>query len=208
MSIRANVNRTGNVLILFLVGATIVFSLVALYYYNLYQKTISSSASNDNLSEGTVENFPVCKYSLSDDKSYLETYIVKPGDSLLSVTTKQLGDVSRIGEVIALNKNEYPGLSIQNTFLEVGWRLYLPPKNRKASGMVRIGQIRGPIVKLGNNELEIGYVGVGIKGATPPITIDSQTELPSGYVPKVGDCVVGIEGSDGNRAFLYSLKPL
>ncbi len=69
------------------------------------------------------------KQGLQPKDDYLPTYIVKPGDSLLFIAKSQLQDSSRVNELIILNKDRYPQLSLNPSLLEQGWKLYLPPQN-------------------------------------------------------------------------------
>jgi len=46
----------------------------------------------------------------------------------LAIARNKLRDVSRVGDIIYINRDRYPGLSIQNPYIEIGWLLYLPPK--------------------------------------------------------------------------------
>lgn len=62
-------------------------------------------------------------------EKYLNEYIVKNGDTLLSIAKNQLGDSSRVNEIITLNKEKYPTLSLENSFIEIGWKFLLPPKS-------------------------------------------------------------------------------
>lgn len=68
-----------------------------------------------------------CKhYGVLDKKDYLDTYTVKKGDSILSIARTKLGSSDRVNEIVKLNQDRYP-IAFQNSFLEVGWKLYLPP---------------------------------------------------------------------------------
>jgi|WetSurMetagenome_2_1015567.scaffolds.fasta_scaffold00353_4 hypothetical protein len=68
------------------------------------------------------------KYGIDKNKNNLyDSYTVKKGDTLLSVAENQLHDVSRAGDIASINQDAYPGLSIKNPFIEVGYKLYLPP---------------------------------------------------------------------------------
>jgi hypothetical protein len=79
-------------------------------------------------SEETVVLNKCPKYGIDKNKSNLyDSYTVKKGDTLLSVAENQLHDVSRAGDIASINQDAYPGLSIKNPFIEVGYKLYLPP---------------------------------------------------------------------------------
>jgi len=71
---------------------------------------------------------------------FLPKYVVQKGDSLFSISKKQLGDTSRIYELIELNKRKYDdNLSLENSFIEVGQKIILPPLNaKKTSGKISL----------------------------------------------------------------------
>lgn len=94
-------------------------------------------------------------------EEYLQEYTVKQGDSLISIATTQLGDSSRVNELISLNddKNLYS--------LEEGWELFLPP-SQQTSG--RVKKFGGKIYKIDAN-----YVY---------IQLHPGTELESMGIPK------------------------
>ena len=67
-------------------------------------------------------------YGKIEDKDELyKKYIVKSGDTLLLVAKKELGDTSRVSDIVYINEKDYPGLSIKNPYIEPGWVLHLPP---------------------------------------------------------------------------------
>lgn len=80
----------------------------------------------------------------------LPKYIVRKGDTLLSVAKLQLGDVSRAGELAEINKLRYPGVSLKNSFLEVGWEIVLPPREIKTSGNLDLAS--GNLIAIGNTD--------------------------------------------------------
>jgi len=76
-------------------------------------------------------------------RKFLPIYIVKEGDNLLSIAREQLGNTSRVKEIVTLN----PSIDIDNPFIEVGWEILLPPTNTKnTSG--EIAQFNGFISKI------------------------------------------------------------
>lgn len=78
--------------------------------------------------EESKESAAVCEYGILPKDSYLRTYTVKEGDTLLGIASRELGSTARVNEVVELNKDQYSGLSLQNPFIEVGWIFDLPPK--------------------------------------------------------------------------------
>jgi phage tail protein X len=53
-------------------------------------------------------------------------YTVRPGDTLWSIASRQLGDPSRLPELIEANRHVHPGLATSPDFLRPGWTLVLP----------------------------------------------------------------------------------
>jgi hypothetical protein len=83
--------------------------------------------TNIKFNEYNVKNNCPLYGRIEDKNEYLTKYIVKSGDSLLSVANSQLKDNSRVGDIVYLNRDMYPQLSVDKPFLEKGWILYLPP---------------------------------------------------------------------------------
>jgi len=77
---------------------------------------------------------------------------IKSGDTLLSISRSQLNSTSRVGELIEMNKKRYPGLSLENPFIEVGWELILPPKEVRTSGNIRVTS--GKLSAISENEFK------------------------------------------------------
>lgn len=92
-------------------------------------------------------NIPIsnhCQMNHSvEEKEFLNTYQVKKGDTFEAVARDILGNISRSEELMVLNGKGYAGSSISDMgkqdFLEVGWRLYLPPKFiDRSSGFLQV----------------------------------------------------------------------
>lgn len=62
----------------------------------------------------------------STGEQFLDTYTVKSGDSLLSISKDIYGDTSKISDLVFLNKHTYNSLSTDSPFIEIGWTLLLP----------------------------------------------------------------------------------
>lgn len=79
------------------------------------------------------------EFDVSKDE-YLHSYTVKKGDSLLSISKNELGTPARVQELITLNSGVYPHFindnKTNNNFLEIGWIIYLPPKDINTSGFL------------------------------------------------------------------------
>lgn len=87
---------------------------------------------------------------LQPREDFMPTYIVKRGDTLISVARDQLGSPDRAEELARLNQLEqHPELSLTTPFLEVGWKLLLPPKEiKKSSGQISV--VSGEFIRQGN----------------------------------------------------------
>lgn len=119
------------------------------------------------------------KYGILPKIEAFSNYTVKQGDSLLSIAKNELGNPSRASELARLNQDAYPGLSVSNPFLEVGWVLALPPLKMVTTG--EISAVAGEVM------IYSGERGWGIYW--PKSGIDSlNSNLPKGY--KNGTCVI------------------
>lgn len=106
----------------------IVFPIVGFYLGTIYQAEQKQTAPITVSKEESIVLNKCSKYGIDKNKNNLyDSYTVKKGDTLLSVAENQLHDVSRAGDIASINQDAYPGLSIKNPFIEVGYRLYLPP---------------------------------------------------------------------------------
>lgn len=115
----------------FLALLLVVVAFVAgLFTAGIHQNQIKKQAAK-NLQAAIARNpqkNPCQLYGFGDIEQYMDKYTIKQGDSLLLISKTQLGDSSRINEIIALNKDKYPALALQNYFIEVGWKFLLPPQ--------------------------------------------------------------------------------
>lgn len=114
----------------------IIFPIIGFYLGTIYQ--VRSITLNQNQQkqatpviasqEESVVLNKCSRYGIDENKNNLyDSYTVRKGDTLLSVAENQLHDVSRAGDIASINQDAYPGLSIKNPFIEVGYKLYLPP---------------------------------------------------------------------------------
>lgn len=112
--------------------------LLFLLINSKYNVIIWSLFNNFNKSETRNIDNKCTSYGLLDSDFYLNKYTVNEGDTLLSIAKNELGDSSRVDELIQLNETYYPGLSIQNPFIEIGWQLRIPPKFfPRSSGIIQ-----------------------------------------------------------------------
>ena len=127
------------ILVIIVLGA-VVFGAVA--YFQLRSKIniiprLPSKNSNESNLAVEKEKVRCSFYGSLDQDFYLTKYTVRKGDTLLSIAKNELGDSSRVDELIGLNKTWYPNLSIQNPFIKAGWELRIPPKFfPKSSGIL------------------------------------------------------------------------
>lgn len=122
------------ILIIFVIFSYICFSIGIHYQKKVDLHKIQPS---NNPSQKVQVPFSACaKQGLQPKSDYLQLYIVKPGDTLLSIAKTQLHDVSRVDELITLNKDRYPDLSLSHSFLEKDWGLFLPPLNQITNGYI------------------------------------------------------------------------
>lgn len=120
-----------------------------------------------------------CKsYGLLPKSEVFSSYSVKSGDSLLSIAKNELGDSSRAGEIAALNEDVYPGLSLRNSFLEVGWKIVLPPKDTR---------VIASSLKVAGGEVVITSDSWGVYWPNSGVS-SFNSNLPKGF--KNGTCVI------------------
>ena len=120
-----------NKLLRLLYGVVVIVGLFAAYSLGMQgkngDKSLLTPDTSTNLTNSTS---PICKrYGPVERDEYLTVYIVKRGNTLLSIAKTELKDVSRVNEIITMNQEQFPQLSLNSPFLEQGWKLYLPPKN-------------------------------------------------------------------------------
>lgn len=68
-----------------------------------------------------------CDYEFLGPEVVMRKYIVREEDRLASIAFSELGDTSRIDEIIEANRDRYSSLKT-NSFIEIGWELLLPPE--------------------------------------------------------------------------------
>ncbi len=189
---------------LVLIISTLLLSVIGILSFQLYKlsKVGVSAPENNGQKTMCMED----RYT-NNPADFLETYTVMPGDSLLTIAGDKLGNVSRVGELITLNNGTYPDLSIEKPFIEVGWKLYLPP-NSTDSTSGHLNQVAGWISNIRqtspNQIFEVSSNNAKNYYAT--VTLSEQTRLPDGYVPTVGDCVKVVEDEQNGTAYTLTLQ--
>ena len=120
---------------------------------------------------------------------YAEIYIIKQGDSLLSIAQKQLGSFSRSNEIIYMNDDPvHPDFEAWKN-LTIGAKIYLPPKYVKRS----TGQVfaRDEYVQaITNDYIYTGFEPIeNINLIGERYYIDKDTQYLDSIPLQIGDCV-------------------
>jgi hypothetical protein len=111
---------------------------------------------------------PCALYGEQSVDHYMQTYVVKKGDTLLSIAEHELGDRARIQELIAYNQKIYPELGDNPTTLAPGMALHMFPRqfppflfpNKVLTGLLvtaRNGRMEISHKREGNSVLNFGY---------------------------------------------------
>lgn len=172
-----------------LLTALIITAAVWFYLGTYIQKKIIYEKYGGVISSMTYETITgKCpRYGGAKKEEFLESYVVQKGDTLLTIAENQLGSSSRVYALVSANNDRYPELSVKNSFVEVGWKFYLPIKNVPptfdAYSSIRI---YGEVVEVGNNYAFLAYPESNL-----PLRIDfnNQILLPDKKIEK-GDCLV------------------
>lgn len=197
----------------------IILSFALGFYFGIqYEKQILSNA-NHNLVNQSLKSIPVqgqnkepikqCKVfdeNQITDFIYVK-YTVKKGDTMLSVAQDQLGSSSRIADIIYVNMNNYPGLSIQNPYIEPGWIFYLPRPfikkiniyDQKYASYQLPTVISASILKI---NVDNSWTLIWGQGATSTRTYADSVFInkqKSEY--KKGDCLTIVEGGSTGQAY-------
>jgi len=193
-------------------GVILLASISAAYYFGTKNqvKEIPPKAVVINKEDEVSVNAQICsQYGISKDKNKLyKAYTVKKGDTLLSIATNQLKDSSRVGDLIYINRIQYPGLSFENPFIEVGWLLYLPPDYLKQIQLLGdapqlLYEVSGPIVEVNSDGWSINLDNYNTKY---PLKFNKDTQFISkdkvNY--KIGDCVVVVMQEQDQKVFTVS----
>lgn len=123
-------------------------------------------------------------YGFNDKKNFLPEYTVKAGDTLLSIANKELGSVSRVNEIIELNKDRYPSLSIENPFIEQNWTLFLPPPYLTSTNG-KLLEFDGELSEIRND----GNWVIKDLDSTVTLRPDKNVKMIGKTSFEVGDCV-------------------
>jgi hypothetical protein len=149
---------------------------------------------------------------ITEDRDILYTaYTVERGDSLLSIAKNELSDTTRVGDIIYINQQVYPGLSMQNPLIEVGWKIYLPPqyfnKVELAGSTPKLlyGEY-GKIVQIDTGNRWI--IETDELNPKRELIIDTDTQFvnSSREIYEVGDCIFAVREQMGNKVYAISLQ--
>ena len=139
-----------------------------------------------------------CEYGWDSIYDYLEKYVVRSGDTLLSIAKNEMGDVSRYQELIDINEQTYPHLATYNSFLEVGMTLHIPPIEWGATAGHFLVP-RGEILKIEKNRYFIDSLDrMDSRFTSNSFIVDERTIYKDKKDYKAGDCVVMVYTSGEN----------
>jgi hypothetical protein len=176
-------------------ATTIIIIVLALIiigggiWYFVSKKQTLQQSGNSQLYAPRIGGEPCNRYAYeSSVVGFLPTYTVRRGDSLLSIAKSELNDASRVGEIIEINKQQFPGLSLEKSFIEVGWKLTLPPKEIKTGGNIKVSSGKLVDIRDSGTRWLIDETGSGSGGYShyPKQGIISPV-IEDGI--KVGDCI-------------------
>lgn len=207
-------NQKGfSALVLLLGIAIFALSIAGAYYLGEQRviKTLNQETNSQQIPTLTIPNN--CKQnSRGDISSIMRTYVVQKGDSLLSISRKELGDPSRYQELAVLNGDKYPvffsspGVVSQNAFLEQEWTLLLPPEWIKStSGSLDI--INGMVLTVRPNDHALEITSKNDRsGHYATLTLDNRTINPNDRSFKSGDCITAVRDVDRNKVLKIDLQ--
>lgn len=192
-----------------------ILASVAVYFTYKFRVGIKNQTSLESL--GVAAGESCSYYGTLNQNFYLNEYTVQPGDSIYSIAANELGDASRMTELINLNQQWYPHLSVENPFIEVGWEIRLPaPSLPKSSGYL-IGY-GGKITGQENSYMGPYYILQQTadipkewQGANEQYGIILYLDPGTKYFGKtgfeVGDCVYVVANSEANGEHILAISP-
>lgn len=182
----------------------ILLGLAGLYLVKSTVKTPKNIAGFSNLRAVSNNAGSKCeKFGFISEKDFLTDYQVKTGDTILSISKNVLRDPSRVNELIGLNKKTYPGLSLQNPFIEVGWVIKLP--------LEKIGVTSGELLATngevtGNESRSININVLGQNSLIYSLYIKDFTKYEGDMNIRKGDCIQAVIDSQSHS--IYYIKNL
>lgn len=182
-------------LIIFVIFLSITFFISGFYLarQNLITKLLDTNTTPETSVPKNIEsntNTDKCNYYgyLFNKDGYLPKYTIKKGDTLGSLAKTYLGNIDRYKEIVELNKDRYQNLFF-DSFLEIGWILYLPPSF--AFPTQGILGYEGEVIETTSDSIVIDYYSKKERDAHPVMRL--KKDLRTKYFEKdnynIGDCV-------------------
>jgi len=121
-----------------------------------------------------------------------------------------LGDVSRVNELIELNKIFYPNLSMKNSFIEIGQEILLPPMNIKTDGRIELSSGNLVDIQIDKNMYVISSrqrwtSDGGFTSAEYQHFYLTDTKVYFEKDLALGDCIDIIHGYGGGGSNVYAI---
>ncbi len=174
--------------IFFVTGFLIGKQKVSLLNQENNLNNISKKANNQIIKDSSSKD--KCTYYgyIFNKDDYLPKYTVEKGDTLGSLAKKYLGNTERYTEIIELNKDRYQNLYI-NSFLEIGWILYIPPSFSFPTQ--RLAGYSGEIIETTSDFIVMEYYDRSVKDAHPVMRLkrDVRTKYFEKNNYNTGDCI-------------------
>lgn len=187
--------RTAEIIALICLIIVVIISLVFLGF--LIAVNTKQQASPKQQDTSQISSCP--HYGTLTKDTYLSTYTVQPGDTLLSIANKQLGDSSRASEIGKLNEDISPQLSLQNPFLEVGWKLHLPVKDFPMTS----GNLLGVQGKIKASQTDVYQLEISSGGGTFYLYPNVHTTfLEDKSAFAVGTCAFAVVDEKNSNALI------
>jgi len=142
------------ILLIFLL---IIFVVVgSIFYLILRQRAlIERTSSTEDTSQIPINQVCFSGSAGSNSDYPYEIYTIKLGDSLNSIAKNELGDSTRLNEIVILNEEAYPTLASQPSYLEAGWKFKLPPKDIIIEWAKQLAEFSGQIVFISSDIIKI-----------------------------------------------------
>lgn len=144
------------------------------------ESVLAAVQNADVSSNSHVDLEAICpKSGVLPKDEYLPKYIIQEGDSMKSIAQKELGDETRVSEIVTLNEGAQG--------IMAGSTIYLPPPEiTKSSG--KLAQVAGRIVRLDNAVWQLSYGG-GVDGLGLAIPAYYFSAVGNKADFRLGDCV-------------------
>lgn len=136
------------------------------------------------------------------DSSYqYEEYTVQKGDTLSSIAQEELGNKTRVQELIVLNEERLPTLKRNPEWVEPGWTLLLPPKEFEITEH-ELAELRGYVHMVAADRVIISTTQNLEQQTHIYITSKSQFVKAGDIITKEsvqpGDCISAVVRTEGS----------